>query len=72
MNLKLIRLSANLTQQQLADKSGIHRVIIARIESGVAKPGSNTLTALSRALDCTIDDLMGNPAHTPSIQQERA
>ena len=58
MNLKPIRKSAKLTQQQLADKSGIHRVTIARIENGTAKPGSDTLRALSGALGCTIDALM--------------
>ena len=59
MSLKTIRRSAGLTQQQLADKSQIHRVTIARIENGTAKPGSDTLCALSSALGCTVDALMG-------------
>ncbi len=65
MNLKPIRKSAKLTQQQLADKSGIHRVTIARIENGTAKPGSDTLRALSGALGCTIDALMTGSETTP-------
>ena len=58
MSLKTIRRSAGLTQQQLADKSRVHRVTIARIENGTAKPGSDTLRALSTALGCTVDALM--------------
>lgn len=61
MNVQAIRKTAGLTQQQLANKSGIHRVTLARIENGTAKPGSDTLRALSTALGCTIDELMGAP-----------
>ena len=57
MNLKQRRKAANLTQQQLAEKSGIRRVTIARIETG-AIPSLNSLRALSVALGCTVDDLL--------------
>jgi len=63
MNLKPLRKAANLTQQQLADKSGIRRVTIARIETG-GIPSLNSLMALSAALGCTIDTLLGENTTT--------
>jgi len=62
MNLKPLRKAANLTQQQLADKSGISRVTLARIETGACNPSLDTLRALSAALGCTIDTLLNEGA----------
>lgn len=59
MNLKHLRKAANLTQQQLADKSGINRVTLARIETGACKPSFDSLRAIASALGCTIDTLLG-------------
>ena len=58
MNLKPVRLAAHLTQQQLADKCGISRVTLTRIETGARKPSFNTLCAIATALGCTVDDLL--------------
>ena len=59
MNLKPLRKAAHLTQQQLADKSGISRVTLARIETGACNPSLDSLRALALALGCTIDQLLG-------------
>jgi len=49
----------NLTQAQLARRSGIPQPIISQIETEVVKnPGVKTLAALARALRCTVDDLI--------------
>ena len=64
MNLKPLRKSANLTQHQLSEKSGINRVTLARIETGACKPSLDTLCALSAALGCTIDTLLGENTKT--------
>jgi transcriptional regulator with XRE-family HTH domain len=58
MKLTLKRKAARLTQQQLADKCGISRVTLARIETNACKPSLGTLCALSAALGCTVDDLL--------------
>lgn len=59
MNLQPLRKAAHLTQQQLADKSGVGRATIARIELGVIpSPRADTLTSLANTLGCTIDELV--------------
>lgn len=47
-----------MTQDQLAAVSGVHRVTIARIETGAASPKAETLKRLADALGVRIDDLM--------------
>lgn len=58
MNIKQMRKAANLTQQQLADKCGINRVTIARIETDASNPSLDSLRAIARALNCTVDALL--------------
>ena len=49
--LKYFRNNAGLTQQQLADKSGIGKSVIARYETGGAMPRPKTVEKLAAALD---------------------
>lgn len=49
------RLSAGLTQQQLAAASGVAQADISRIEHGQANPTADTLNALARPLGVTLD-----------------
>jgi len=49
------RVSAGLTQQQLAQASGIAQADISRIERGQANPTTETLEALGKPLGVTID-----------------
>jgi transcriptional regulator with XRE-family HTH domain len=63
MNLKTLRIKANLTLQALADKSGVHYMIIQRYESnnGKRKPENMRLTTalkLADALECEPRDLL--------------
>jgi transcriptional regulator with XRE-family HTH domain len=53
--LKALREAAAMTQQQLADKAGMHRFGIAKLEQGVRQPSWDTVQALAAALgvDCT-------------------
>jgi ribosome-binding protein aMBF1 (putative translation factor) len=49
------RLSAGLTQKQLAETSGVDQADISRIERGEANPTTETLEALARPLGATLD-----------------
>jgi ribosome-binding protein aMBF1 (putative translation factor) len=49
------RLSAGLTQQQLASASGVAQADISRIEHGQANPTADTLSALARPLGVTLE-----------------
>ena len=52
------RQAQGMTQEQLAKASGVHRVTIARIETGEVSPKAETLKRLADALGVLVDDLM--------------
>ena len=50
--LKALREERNMTQEELAEKSGISRVTISKLESGAQKVTTNTtILQLARALN---------------------
>ena len=49
--VKKLRKARGLTQIDLAEKTGINRSIIGRIESEAFKPSTDQLEALAEALD---------------------
>lgn len=53
-----LRLERGLTQAQLAEQLGTVQEAVAKWESGTRKPGMKSLLALSRALECTIDEIV--------------
>lgn len=61
MNLKEIRLERGITQEELASRIGVSQSQIARYENDDSEPTLDTLRKLSKELDCTLDELIGNP-----------
>lgn len=57
--LKMARLRAGLTQEELAEKIGVSRGSIARYELGEMEPKLENLIALSEILDISTDYLLG-------------
>lgn len=58
-NIKKIRENNNLTQTELAEKTGLTRVTINRIETGAQKDiSASNLNKIKEALGCNWDDLM--------------
>lgn len=60
-NLILYRKGLRLSQEQLAERVGVTRATINNYENGKTLPDSKTLSALARALDVTLDDLLRSP-----------
>jgi DNA-binding Xre family transcriptional regulator len=52
------RLFRNLTQSDLADKTGLKQTHVSLMEANKIKPRENTLRKLAQALNCDIDDLI--------------
>jgi DNA-binding XRE family transcriptional regulator len=48
------RRELHMTQQQLAEASGLHQSVVSRIEQGVANPTMRTLSAVVGALDARL------------------
>lgn len=55
-----LRIQRGLTQDQLADILGCPQATISRWEQGTNSPSTKSLRALAKALDCSIDDLIGD------------
>lgn len=56
--LRAARLSAGLTQTELAEKVGCHQKDVSRWEAGQHAPGARTLKKLAVALGCSVDELI--------------
>lgn len=57
--LKELREEKGLYQKDLAKKVGIAQSVVARYETGTARPGIDTLMQLAIALETTTDYLLG-------------
>ncbi|MCK5690394.1 helix-turn-helix transcriptional regulator, partial [Myxococcota bacterium] len=57
-NLRRLRGAQNLTQEHLAEKSGLSRAAYRNIETGKSEPRVGTLQAIALALDVSIEKLV--------------
>jgi transcriptional regulator with XRE-family HTH domain len=57
--LKTLRIRRALTQQELAEKAGISKTALNRIELNKAEPHMSTLRKLANALDVDPTELLG-------------
>ena len=58
-NLRAERGRCDVSQSELADKTGINIATISQYEDGAYVPGVDKLCALANALGCTPNDLIG-------------
>ena len=59
-NFRACRERATLTQQALADILNVDRSAISKWENEEFFPRTDKLPAIAKALNCTIDELLGN------------
>lgn len=62
--LAAIRTERGMTQDELADASGVSRSSIAKYESGKHTPSIDIVMKLAIALDCSLDVLIGRVSIT--------
>ena len=65
MRIKQLRTDFAVTQEELADRSGLFRTYISRMESGLANPTLTVLHALAQSLGVDIAVLLAPPDLTP-------
>ena len=58
MRLKKFRADRGMTQEALAEKAGISRVYLARLETGKQDPTLTTLKNLAKALKVKVGELV--------------
>ena len=64
-NLSTIRKAKLMTQAELAARSGINRVTIAKYETGRQEPTVANALKLATALGVTVDELIGAVENCP-------
>ncbi len=55
--IKKARKNSGITQEQLAEKVGMHYTSISRIETGDANPPVQTINKIAKALKIPLSDL---------------
>ncbi len=58
-NLRRARLRLELTQEQVAERSGVHATEVSRIEAGKRDPRVSTVARLAKAVEVKPGDLLG-------------
>lgn len=58
IHLAELRKAQGMTQQQLADKSGVSIKSINAVERGQCLPGAYNLCLFAKGLGCTLNDLV--------------
>ena len=58
MNVRRIRSHAGLSQEELADRSGLHRTYVGGIERGERNPSLKNIVALAAGLGCNFEELL--------------
>jgi transcriptional regulator with XRE-family HTH domain len=56
--VRALRLDRRLSQEDLAERAGLHWTYVSGIERGRRNPGLNTLGVLAKALDLSISELL--------------
>ena len=65
-NIKRIRKSKGLSQEELAIKLNVVRQTVSKWENGLSVPDSSMLIMLADELDSTVSELLGEPIVIPS------
>ena len=66
-NIKRIRKSKGLSQEELAIKLNVVRQTVSKWENGMSVPDSGMLIMLADELDSTVSELLGEPIVEPTI-----
>ena len=69
--IKIERIKADLTQEKLAEMSGVSPTHMSNIETGTTRVSLTTMVAIANALGVTLDDLMCDSVTHARVQFEQ-
>ena len=58
MNIRSVRVSNNLTQEDLAKRLNVKRTTVTMWENNKSLPNIEIVKKIAKVLNCTIDDLL--------------
>ncbi len=61
MNIKQLRKSRNMTQEELSERIGVHENTIRLWEKGIREPRSSDIRKLCEIFNCTETELLNGP-----------
>lgn len=70
-NVRMYRAAIALSQEDLADKAGVHRTYMSQIERGLRNPTVVVLTRMAMALGVRPDQLLVPPLIGPAEPRNR-
>lgn len=71
-NLRLLRVQAGMTLEQLALQSGLTRSYLSKVERGLSNPSIGAAMTIARALGIGVEQLFGQPSQEDPISVVRA
>lgn len=69
--IRMMRLNAGLSQQELGSQLGVSAVAVGKWERGQTQPDIHTLTRLADIFGTTIDELCGRIAPVPAEAEQQ-
>jgi transcriptional regulator with XRE-family HTH domain len=70
VNIKKLRSEKGLSQEQLADKCGLHRTYVGAVERGERNVTLSSLELIASALDVDVPSLLSNNLGESTWMQE--
>jgi transcriptional regulator with XRE-family HTH domain len=71
-NVRQLREGRGMTQQQLAERSGVPRATLTNVESGSANPTLSVLLKVARALTVSLEELVSPPRASARLYRAAA
>ena len=72
IKLKLLRVQANLTLEELAQAAAMTRGYVSKIERGLSRPSIGGALKLAKALRVPVEELFGEPSERDPVKITRA
>lgn len=72
IKLKLLRVQAKLTLEELAQAAGMTRGYVSKIERGLSRPSIGGALKLAKALRVPVEELFGEPSERDPVKITRA
>lgn len=70
INIRRLRIKANLTQEELALEVGVTQGSVAQWESGATCPAFNKISKIAKALHCTPNDILNEEGADDEHQRD--
>jgi transcriptional regulator with XRE-family HTH domain len=71
LKLKILRVQAKLTLEDLAQASNLTRSYVSKVERGVSSPSIGAAIKLAKALKVPVEELFGDPSETDPVKITR-